>query len=69
VLFPQVGLVDVRVRVFSSVVVGVGVVVLDVFMLVTGVRVRVSEFVVVVFVGVRFVVTMLMVCHCRLPVV
>ena len=53
-------------RVFSSVGVGVGVVVLDMFVLVAGVRVRVSKFVVAVFVGVRFVVTVLMVCHCRL---
>jgi hypothetical protein len=53
-------------RVFSSVGVGVGVVVLDMFVLVAGVRVRVSNFVVVVFVGVRFVVTFLMLCHCAL---
>ena len=53
-------------RVFSSVGVGVGVVVLDMVVLVAGVRVRVSNFVVAVFVGVRFVVTVLMVCHCRL---
>jgi hypothetical protein len=53
-------------RVFSSVGVGVGVLVLNVFVLVAGVRVRVSKFVVAVFVGVRFVVTVLMVCHCRL---
>ena len=53
-------------RVFSSVGVGVGVVVLDMFVLVAGVRVRVSNFVVAVFVGVRFVVTVFMVCHCRL---
>jgi hypothetical protein len=66
VLLPQIGLVLVRMRVFSSVVVGVGVLVLDVFVLVAGVRVRVSNFVVAVFVGVRFVVTVLMVCHCRL---
>ena len=66
---PQIGLVHVRMRVFSSVGVGVGMVVLDVFMLVAGVRVSVSNFVVVVFVGVRFVVTVFMVCHCRLPVV
>jgi hypothetical protein len=53
-------------RVFSSVGVGVGVVVLDMVVLMAGVRVRVSNFVVVVFVGVRLVVTVLMVCHCRL---
>jgi len=53
-------------RVFSSVVVGMGVVVLDVFVFVAGVRVCVSNFVVGVFVGVRFVVTVLMVCHCCL---
>jgi hypothetical protein len=56
-------------RVLSSVVVGVGVVVLDMFVLVAGVRMRVSELVVVVFVGVRCVMTVLMVCHCRLLVV
>src|SRR5277367_7079742 len=53
-------------RVFSSVGVGVGVVVLDMFVLVAGMRVRVSKFVVAVFVGVRFLVTALMLCHCRL---
>jgi hypothetical protein len=53
-------------RVLGSVGVGMRVVVLDMFVLVAGVRVRVSKFVVAVFVGVRFVVTMLMVCHCRL---
>jgi hypothetical protein len=53
-------------RVFSSVGVGVGVVVLDMFVLVAGMRVRVSKFVVAVFVGVRFLVTVLMLCHCRL---
>ena len=53
-------------RVLSSVVVGVRVVVLDMFVLVAGVRVRMGNFVVAVFVGVRFVVTFLMVCHCRL---
>jgi len=52
-------------RVLSSVVVGVGVVVLDMFVLVAGVRVRVSNFVVAMFVRVRFVVTVLMVCHCH----
>jgi hypothetical protein len=51
--------------VFGSVVVGVRVVVLDMFVVVAGVRVRVSEFVVLVFVGVRFVVIGLMVCHCH----
>ncbi len=58
-----------RMRVFGSVVVGVGVIVLDVLVIVAGVRVRVSEVVVAVFVGMRFVVTVFMVCHCRLPVV
>jgi hypothetical protein len=53
-------------RVFSSIGVGVGVVVLDMCVLVAGVRVRVSQFIVAVFVGVRFVVTVLMLCHCRL---
>jgi hypothetical protein len=56
-------------RVFSSVVVGVGVVVLDMVVLVAGVRVRMSNVVVAVFVAVRFVVTVFMVCHCRLPAV
>lgn len=68
VLLPQIGLVHVRMRVFSSVVVGVRVVVLDVFVLVAGVRVGMSKFVVAVFVGVRFIVTVFVVCHCRLPV-
>jgi hypothetical protein len=53
-------------RVFSSVGVGVGVVVLDMFVLVAGVRVGMSKFVVAVFVGVRFLVTVLVMCHCRL---
>jgi hypothetical protein len=53
-------------RMFSSVGVGVVVVVLDMFVLVAGVRVRVSNFIVAVFVGMRFVVTVLIVCHCRL---
>jgi hypothetical protein len=53
-------------RVFSSVVVGVGVVVFDMVVLVAGVRMRVSNFVVAVFVGMRFVVTVFIVCHCRL---
>jgi hypothetical protein len=66
VLLPQIGLVHVLMRVLSSVVVGVVVVVLDMFVLVAGVRVRMSSFVVAVFVGMRFVVTVLIVCHCRL---
>lgn len=53
-------------RVFSSIGVGVVVVVLDVFVLVARVRMRVSNVVVAVFVGMRFVVTVLTVCHCRL---
>jgi hypothetical protein len=61
VLLPQVGLVHVRMRVFSAVVVGVGVLVLDMVVLMAGVRVRVSDVVVLVFVAVRFVVTVLMV--------
>jgi len=65
VLLSQIGLVHVRMRVFSSVGVGVGVVVFHVVVLVAGVRVGVSNFVVVVFVGVRFVVTVLMLCHCH----
>jgi hypothetical protein len=56
-------------RVFSSVVVGVGVVVLDMVVLVAGVRVRMHNVVVAVFVAVRFVVAVFMVCHCRLPAV
>jgi hypothetical protein len=69
VLLRQIGLVHVRMCVLGSVGVGVGVIVLDVFVLVAGVRVRVGNFVVAVFVGVRFVVTVFIVCHCRLPVV
>ena len=42
-----------------------GVVVLDMFVLVAGVRVGVSKFVVAVFVGVRFIVTVFIVCHCH----
>jgi hypothetical protein len=63
VLLLEIGLVHVLMRMFSSVVVGVGVVVLDMFVLVAGVRVRVRNFVVAVFVGMRFVVTVLMRCH------
>ncbi len=66
VLLSQIGLMHVRMRVFSSIVVGMGVVMLDMFVVVGGVRVRVGEFVVAVFVGVRFVVTAFMICHCRL---
>ena len=64
-LLPQIGLVHVRMCVFSSVGVGVGVVVLDMLVVVAGVRMGVSEFVVLVFVAVRFVVTVFMVCHCH----
>ena len=53
-------------RVFSSIGVGVVVVVVDMFVLVAAVRMRASNVVVAVFVGVRFVVTVLMLCHCRL---
>jgi hypothetical protein len=53
-------------RVFSSIGMGVVVVVLDMFVVVAGVRVRVSNFVVAMFVRVRFVVTVLIVCHCAL---
>jgi hypothetical protein len=66
VLFLQVGFVHVRMRVLGSVGVDVVVVVLDMFVLVAAVRMRVSDFVVAVFVGVCFVVTVLMLCHCRL---
>ena len=66
VLLPQIGLVHVRMRVLSTVGVGVVVVVLDMFVLVAGVRMLMSNVVVAVFVGVRFVVTVFMVCHCRL---
>jgi hypothetical protein len=67
VLLPEIGLVHVRVRVFSSVGVGVVVVVLEMFVLVAGVRMGVFNSVGVgVVVGVRFVVTVSMVCHCRL---
>ena len=65
VLLRQIGLVHVRMCVFGSVGVGVVVVVLDVFVLVAGVRVRVGNFVVLVFVAMRFVVTVFMVCHCH----
>lgn len=68
VLFLQIGLVHVRMRVFGSLGVGVRVFMFDVFMLVAGVRVRVRDLVVTVFVGVRLVVTIWM-CHCHLPVV
>ena len=54
---------------FGSVGMGMVMVVLDMFVVVRGVRVRVGKFVVAVFVGVRFVVTVLIVRHCRLPVV
>jgi hypothetical protein len=69
VLFLQVDLVHVRVRVFGSFGVGVRVFVLEMFMLVAGVWMRVSELVVVVFVGTRCVMTVSIGCHCRLRVV
>jgi hypothetical protein len=59
----------VRMGVFSSIVVSMGVVVFEMFVLVAGVRMRVFSSVGVgvgVVVGVRFVVTVSMVCHCRL---
>lgn len=56
-----------RMRVFGPVSVGVVVVVLEVLVLVAGMRVRVRAFAVAVVVGVCFVVTVLRVCHCRLP--
>jgi hypothetical protein len=69
VLFLQVGLVHVLVRVFGSFSVGVRVFVLEMLMLVAGVWMRVSELVVVVFVGMRCVMTVLIGCHCHLLVV
>ena len=69
VLLRKIGLVHVRMRVFGSVGVFVRMVVLDVVVLVAAVRVRVRKFVVAVLVGVRFIVTVLIVCHCHLPVV
>ncbi|OBK40098.1 hypothetical protein A5658_23585 [Mycobacterium sp. 1245111.1] len=68
VLLLQVGLVHVRMGVFGALSVGVRVFMFDVFMLVAGVRMRVRDLVVTVFVGVRVVVTIWM-CHCHLPVV
>ena len=62
---PQLGLMHVRMRVFGAVVVGVGVLVLDMVVLMAGVRMRMTNFVVAVFVAVRFVVTVLIVCHCH----
>jgi hypothetical protein len=55
----------VRMGVFAAVVVGVRVLVLDMVVLVGRVRMRMSNFVVAVFVGVRFVVTVFIVCHCH----
>jgi hypothetical protein len=69
VLFLQVDLVHVRVGVFASFRVGVRVFVLEMFMLVAGVWMRMSELVVVVFVGMRCVMTVLIGCHCHLLVV
>jgi hypothetical protein len=45
--------------------VGVGVLMLDMVVLVGRMRMRMSNFVVAVFVGVRFVVTVFIVCHCH----
>jgi hypothetical protein len=59
-------LVQVRMRVFGSVGVRVSMVMLDMFVLVAGVRMRVSSPVVTMFVSVRFVVTVLALRHCRL---
>ncbi len=56
----------VRMRVLGPVFVGVGVVMLHMLVLVAGVWVLVGDVAVAVFVGVRFVVTVLMLCHCRL---
>lgn len=54
--------------VLGSVAVGMRVFVLEMFVLVAGVRMRVSELVVVVvvFVCVRSVMTVFVVCHCHL---
>jgi hypothetical protein len=69
VLFFQVDLVHVRVGVFGSFGMRVRVLVLEMLMLVAGMRMGVSELVMVVLVGVRCVMTVLMVCHCQLLVV
>jgi hypothetical protein len=53
-------------RVFGSVGVSVGVVVLDMFVLVAGMRVRVSSSVVIMIMRVGFIVTVLALRHCRL---
>lgn len=66
VIVRQVVLVHVRVRVLGSLAVRVRVFMLEVVMVVAGVRMRVGEFVVTVFVGVGSVVPVLIVCHCRL---
>ncbi len=53
-------------RVFGSVGVSMGMVMLDVFVLVAGMRVRVRSSVVIMFRRVGFVVTVLALRHCRL---
>lgn len=53
-------------RVFGPIGVSVSVVVLDMFVLVAGMRVRVSSSVVAMFMSMRFVVTVLALRHCRL---
>jgi len=59
VRFLQAGLVNVSVAVLGSVVVGVGVLVLDVLVFVRGVRMRVSDPAVLVLVRVRSLVGVL----------
>ena len=63
----QVVLVHVRVGVLGSVVVRVRVLMLEVVVVVTGVRMRVSKVVVLVFVGVRSAVAVLIVRHLSTP--
>lgn len=63
VRFLEAGLMHVSVAVLGSVVVGVGVLVLDVFVVVRGVSVRVSDPAVLVFVRVRSFMVVLL-THC-----
>ncbi len=65
VLFLQVGLVHMRMRVFGPVGVGMHVFVLHMLVLVAGMRMCMSEPLMAVFVGVRFAVGVL-IGHCHL---
>ena len=62
----QVGLVHVRMCVLGSVAVRMRMFVLEMFMLVAGVRMRVRELVVLMVVSMRSVMTIFVVCHCHL---